>query len=155
RTYRQAKEALVQFRFHEELINIEDTNETEGEDRLKRVVTNKASYLCRKVIIACGLLHYPRRLPALDVLGSSKVYYKNPSISDYHDERVAVVGGGDSALDAALMVLSRNGKVDLIVREAVPIGKPDTLGRIRAAGGIIHTSAEVRSAALNEERLRL
>jgi len=146
---------LVQFRFREELINIEDTNETEGEDRLKRVVTNKASYLCRKVIIACGLLHYPRRLPALDVLGSSNVYYKNPSISDYHGERVAVIGGGDSALDAALMVLNRNGKVDLIVREAVPIGKPDTLARVRAAGGIIHTSAEVRGAVLNGERLRL
>src|SRR5262249_46112840 len=140
RTYRQAKDALVQFRFNEELIDIDETEETEGEDRLKRVVTNKASYLCRKVIIACGLLHYPRRLPALDVLQSSKVHYKNPSISDYQRERVAIVGGGDSALDAALMVLGRNGRVDLIVREAIPIGKPDTLVRIRAAGGVVHTS---------------
>src|SRR5262249_62413239 len=123
RTYRQAKDALVQFRFSEELIDIEDTDETDGEDRLKRVVTNKASYLCRKVILACGLLHYPRRLPSLDVLQSPKVYYKNPSVSDYLGERVAVVGGGDSALDAALMVLGRNGRVDLIVREADPIGK--------------------------------
>src|SRR5215510_7516312 len=93
RTYRQAKDALVQFRFREELIDIEDTDETEGEDRLKRVVTNKASYLCRKVIIACGLLHYPRRLPSLDLLQSPQIYYKNPIISDYYGERVAVIGG--------------------------------------------------------------
>jgi|GEM_PF-223247 len=155
RTYRQAKDALVQCRFREELIDIEDTDETEGEDRLKRVVTNKASYLCRKVIIACGLLHYPRRLPSLDVLQSPQVYYKNPIISDYQGERVAVVGGGDSGLDAALMVLGRHGRVDLIVREPVPIGKQDTLARIRAAGGVVHTSTEIRSAASNGERIRL
>jgi ferredoxin/flavodoxin---NADP+ reductase len=155
RTYRQAKDALVQFRFREELIDIEDTDETEGEDRLKRVVTNKASYLCRTVILACGLLHYPRRLAVLDVLQSPKVYYKNPSIGDYHRERVVVVGGGDSGLDAALMVLARNGRVDLVVRENVPIGKADTLARIRAAGGVVHTSVEVRSAASNGERIRL
>jgi thioredoxin reductase (NADPH) len=155
RTYRQAKDALVQFRFSEELIDIEDTDEMEGEDRLKRVVTNKDSYLCRKVIIACGLLHYPRRLASLDVLQSPKVYYKNPSIGDYQRERIAVVGGGDSALDAALMVLGRNGSVDLIVREAVPIGKPDTLARIRAAGGMVHTSVEVRAAVLNGDQIQI
>ena len=58
---------------------------------------------------------------------------------------MAVVGGGDSALDAALMVLGRHGLVDLIVREAVPIGKPDSLARIRDAGGVIRTSTEVRA----------
>src|SRR5262249_40321426 len=54
RTYRQAVDALVQFRFNEELAAIEDTDQVETEDRLKRVVTTKGSYLCRKVIIACG-----------------------------------------------------------------------------------------------------
>jgi thioredoxin reductase len=53
----------VQFCFSEELVTIEDTDQVETEDRLKRVVTTKGSYLCRKVIVACGLLHYPRRLP--------------------------------------------------------------------------------------------
>ena len=49
RTYRQAVNALVQFRFNEELVAIDDTDEVEAEDRLKRVVTSKTSYLCRKV----------------------------------------------------------------------------------------------------------
>jgi thioredoxin reductase (NADPH) len=155
RTYQQAVSALVQFRFNEELVAIEDTDETEDGDRLKRVVTNKSSFLCRKVIIACGLLHYPRRLPVLDVLNSENVHYKLPKISDYEDRRVAVIGGGDSALDAALMVLGRGGRVDLIVREEVPIGKPDTLARIRAAGGVLHASAEIQSAAFAGERIRL
>jgi len=155
RTYQQAVSALVQFRFSEELVTIEDTDEVEDEDRLKRVVTNKANYLCRKVIIACGLLHYPRRLPVLDDLKSENVHYKLPRISDYEGKRIAVVGGGDSALDAALMVLGRRGQVDLIAREDVPIGKPDTLARIRATGGVLHASSEIRSAAFAGERIRL
>src|SRR5262245_29885307 len=115
RTYRQAVDALVQFRFNEELVTIDDTNEQIGEDALKRVVTSKSSYLCRKFIIACGLLHFPRRLPVLDAMNSDKVHYKIPRFTDYEGQRVAVVGGGDSALDAALMVLGRSGHVDLIV----------------------------------------
>src|SRR5436190_8916923 len=151
RTYRQATAALVQFRFDEELVSIDDTDQVEAEDRLKRIVTTKASYLCRKAIIACGLLHYPRRLAVLDELQSKNVHYKVPKIGDYEGSRVAVVGGGDSALDAALMVLGRHGVVDVIVREAVPIGKPDTAARIRDAGGTIRISAEVASAAFEGE----
>src|SRR6185503_2446484 len=48
RTYRQAVDALVQFRFNEELRAIDDTDQIENDDKLKRVVTTKGSYLCRK-----------------------------------------------------------------------------------------------------------
>src|SRR5262249_56951167 len=53
RTYRQAIDALVQFRFNEELIGIEDTREVHENEPLKRVITSVSAYLCRKVIIAC------------------------------------------------------------------------------------------------------
>ena len=95
RVYRQAVEALVQFRFGEELTDIEDTEDVEKQDRLKRVITDGGTYLCRKVILALGLLHFPRRLPVLDGLESKKVFYKMPKIGDYEGQRVAVVGGGD------------------------------------------------------------
>lgn len=155
RTYRQAVNAFVQFRFNEELVAIEDTEETEADDRLKRVVTNRSSYLARKVIVACGLLHYPRRLAVLDRLNSANVYYKVPKIGDYEGKRVAVVGGGDSALDAALIVLARGGRVDLIVREAVPAGKPDTLARVGDGGAVIQTSSEISGAEFSGDGIRL
>ena len=155
RTYRQAINALVQFRFGEELITIDDTDEVEADERLKRVVTNKSRYLCRKVIVACGLLHFPRRLAVLDRLNSKNVHYKIPKIGDYEGHRVAVVGGGDSALDAALMALGRHAVVDVIVREAEPIGKADTAARIRDAGGTIRTAEEVQSAAFEGELIRI
>ena len=115
------------FRFNEELVDIEDTDQTEKEEFLKCVVTNRDRYLCRKVIISCGLLHFPRRLPVLAHLDSLNVHYKMPRISDYEGKNVAVVGGGDSALDAAVMALERRGHVDLIVRESVPRRKNPTL----------------------------
>lgn len=119
------------------------------------MVTSKATYLCRKVIVACGLLHFPRKLPVLDALNSRNVHYKIPKIGDYEGHRVAVVGGGDSALDAALMALGRHASVDVIVREDVPIGKPDTAARIQDAGGTIRTRTEVTSAAFAGELIRL
>ena len=145
RVYRQAQNALVQFRFNEELVTIEDTDQAEKDDQLKRVVTTEGSYLCRKVILACGLLHYPRRLAALDALETKKVYYKIPKIGDYEGGRVMVVGGGNSALDAAVMVLQRGGEVDLIIRRE-PRGNASTIHRIEELGGRVHTKAEVASA---------
>lgn len=146
RVYRQAVDALVQFRFLEELVNIEETDQVEKEDSLKRVMTNRDRYLCRKVVIACGLLHFPRKLPILDRLESKKVHYKIPKIGDYEGQSVVIVGGGDSALDAAIMVLERHGHVDLIVREEQPVGKADSLARIKQSGGIVHTSCEIAGA---------
>ncbi len=154
RTFRQAQNARVQFRFAEELTDIEETDQTEKDDRLKRVLTAKDSYLCRKVILACGLLHYPRKLPVLDELNSKKVHYKIPKIGDYDEQNVAVVGGGDSALDAAVMVLERNGHADLLVRRE-PSGKTLTLERIRQCGGTIHTATEITAAEFSGDQIRL
>lgn len=153
RTYRQALDALVQFRFNEELVTIEDTTQSEKDDPLKRVVTSRGSYLCRKVILACGLLHYPRKLPVLDQLESKKVHYKFPKIGDYEGGTVMVVGGGDSGLDAAVMVLQRGGQVDLIVREATPAGKADTLARIKELDGRVHVGVEVSSAQFQGDQI--
>jgi thioredoxin reductase (NADPH) len=70
RVFQQAVRALVQFGFLEELVSIEDTTQVKR-NPLKRVVTTKGSYLARKVILACGLLHYPRRLPVPQLFQSA------------------------------------------------------------------------------------
>jgi thioredoxin reductase len=146
RTYRQAVDALVQFRFSDELVTIDDTDQLEKEDYLKRVVTKNGEYLCRKVLIACGLLHYPRALPVVDALGSKNVFYKVPKIGDYEGRQVVVVGGGDSALDAAVMAQERHGKVDVVVREQVPVAKSDSVARFEQGGGTVHCQTEILRA---------
>jgi thioredoxin reductase (NADPH) len=155
RMYRQARNARVQFRFNEELVSIGDTDEVEREDSLKVVVTSKGEYRCRKVILAFGLLHYPRRLAALDKLGSRNVHYKIPRIGDYEGGEIAVIGGGDSAIDAAAMVLERNGHPHVIVRRDVLRARADMISRVTRAGGVIHTNAEVGEAAFDHDKMAL
>jgi len=154
RVYRQAVDALVQFRFQEELTDIDDTDQVEKEDPLKRVLTTHGEYLCRKVIIACGLLHYPRRLPVLDALESKKVFYKIPKIGDYDGQDVVIVGGGDSAFDAAVMAIGRGASVNVLCR-GEPIAKADTVARVEASGGRIHVPSEIASAAHDGDAIRL
>jgi thioredoxin reductase len=66
---------------------------------------------------------------------------------------VIVVGGGDSALDAAVMALQRGATVQVIVREETPIGKSDTLNYLSDLGGELCTSAEIISATCPEQNL--
>lgn len=155
RVYRQARAARVQFRFDEELVSIEDTDEVEKEDSLKRVVTSGGEYRCRKVILAFGLLHYPRRLPVLDELHSRNVHYRIPRIGDYEGGEIAIVGGGDSAIDAAAMVLERNGRPRVIVRRDVLRARADMVSQVTAGGGLIHTMAEIREAGFDNDRIAL
>lgn len=154
RTFQQAVNARVQFRFGEELVEIEETDQLGKEDQLKRVKTSEREYLCRKVILAMGLLHFPRKLAVLDALGSRKIHYKNPRIRDYEGQHVAVVGGGDSALDAAIMVLDRNGTVDVLVRKTLR-GKAETLARVEQSGGRVHLEAEITAAAFAGDGIEL
>jgi thioredoxin reductase len=154
RVYTQAVNALVQFRFQEELIAIDDTDQVEKDDPLRRVVTTRDEYLCRKVIIACGLLHYPRRLPVLDALESKKVFYKIPKIGDYDAHGVVIVGGGDSAFDAAVMAIERGASVDVLCRRE-PIAKAETIARVESSGGRVHLHCEIAAAAHDGDAIRL
>jgi thioredoxin reductase len=93
-------------------------------------------------------------LAVLDALESRKVHYKIPKIGDYEGDTVAVVGGGDSALDAGLIVLERRGSVDLLVR-GTPNAKAESLQRFKQSGGRIHTSTEIAAAALTADGINL
>ena len=155
RTYRQAVNALVQFRFQEELVTIEDTDQVEKDDPLKRVVTSRGEYLCRKVIIACGLLHYPRRLPVLDALESKKVFYKIPKIGDYEGHarggrgrrRLGVRRGRDGDRTR------RIGRCALSARSRSP--RPTPWPACESSGGRVHVPCEIAAAAHDGDAIRL
>lgn len=101
-----SKEALLDFwtgvinehkpdiRFGSQMVSIE------GKSPHFRVQTTIGEFCARSVILALGRRGTPRKL---DVPGEhlSKVVYRLADPEQYADQRVLVVGGGDSAIEAA------------------------------------------------------
>jgi thioredoxin reductase (NADPH) len=71
------------------------------EDQLFKITTNKNQYQSKNVVLALGRRGTPRKLgvPGED---KSKVFYKLMDAESYQNEHVLVVGGGDSAVEAAI-----------------------------------------------------
>ena len=78
-----------------------------------------------------------------------------PKIRNYQHSKVAVIGGGDSALDAAVMAVERNGLVTQIIREDVPVGKSDTLSRLKEDNVTVFTGCEITEASFANDRFHL
>jgi len=78
------------------------------DDGTLSVVTSKGSVRCRTCILALGRRGTPRRL---NVQGeeSEKVLYQLTDAADYSNQNLIVVGGGDSAIEAALALVAQPG----------------------------------------------
>lgn len=80
------------------------------------VTTTKAEYGTRRVLLAIGRRGTPRKLK-VDGENSGKVYYRLLDAAQYKGQRIAVVGGGDSAVEAAAALAMQPGnEVTLIHR---------------------------------------
>lgn len=104
------------------------------------VETDKARYHTRRVLLAMGRGGTPRRLgiPGEEL---AKVVYRLSDPGQYAGHRVAVVGGGDSALEAAIALAEVPGThVTLIHRSAgfarARATNRDTAEQLAAAGAI-------------------
>jgi thioredoxin reductase/Pyruvate/2-oxoacid:ferredoxin oxidoreductase delta subunit len=83
-----------------------------------RITTARGSYLSRTVVLALGRRGTPRKL---EVPGEElpKVMYSLIDAEAYRDARILVVGGGDSAVEAALgLSVQRGNQVTLSYRKA-------------------------------------
>lgn len=144
--YRSAVDAGAVFRFGEILIDVQDSETDEGGEPLARVLTSKRVYYARRVILALGLRHYPRRLPILDRLESRRVSYGVPWVGDFDGAKVVVVGRDALAVDAALIVAARNGAVDLVMLDERRTHHRPLLDRLEAEGGTLHLGCELTGA---------
>ncbi len=92
-----------------------------GRDGIFTLTTPKGTYRARRVILATGQRGNPRKL---GVPGEEreKVYHKLYAPRLYREERILVVGGGNSAVEAAI-TLSEQNRVTLSYRK-------DAFGRI-------------------------
>ena len=88
-----------------------------GDDSVFTVVTSKGQYRSQAVVLALGRSGTPRKL---GVKGEDlpKVMYRLIEADHYINKRILVVGGGDSAVEAAMGLAEQTGnKVTLCYRQ--------------------------------------
>lgn len=87
------------------------------------------------VVIAAGVGSFqPRRLAleGVEQFEGSQVHYRVKSAADFHDRRLVIFGGGDSALDWTLDLAPKAASIALVHRRSEFRGAPATAARVRA-----------------------
>lgn len=103
----------LQLHFRERMENVEKQGDTFV------VTTNRGRYTARSVLLAIGRQGTPRKL-GVPGEEQAKVVYRLVDAEQYRGQAVLVVGGGDSALEAAIALSEEPGtKVTLSYRSAV------------------------------------
>lgn len=79
------------------------------------IITDKSEYCASKVIIAVGFYDHPNlmNIPG-EELTKVKHYYHEPHPYSY--EKIAIIGGGNSAVDVALETFRRGAQVSMIIK---------------------------------------
>lgn len=97
------------------------------------VKTNKDNYTSSSVLLSIGRRGSPRKL-GVPGEEKEKVYYRLLEPELIHNQDILVIGGGDSAIEAALLLLEEKNNVTLSYRgEGFARLKPKNLDKINAA----------------------
>ena len=124
----------------------------EGQAGAFRVVTSRGSYDAGQVLLAIGRRGTPRKL-GVEGEELPKVVYRLVDPAQYRGQRVLVVGGGDSAVEAALACASEQGaEVTLAYRgeafNRIKAANRERLEAARAEGSLdVLTSTDVARIA--------
>lgn len=126
--YNQAKELGMEYK-QEEVLEIDSSN--------KSIRTNKESYTYKALIIAMGLEKRKLGLEnEQDLIGNGVSYCATCDGAFFKHKNVAVVGGGNTALEDALFLSEYVNKVYLIHRRDTFRGDENTLSKIKTKENI-------------------
>lgn len=122
-----------------------------------KVTTTRGEYTAGTVLLAIGRRGTPRKL---GVPGEElpKVVYRLIDPQQYKCHKVIVVGGGDSALEAAASIAEEGGEVILSYRgEAFQRAKPRNRDRVQKAqeGGRLQVMLNSQIKAITTDKARL
>ena len=137
----------------------EQVKSTAKEGEYFRVLTSKAEYKARKIIISTGFYDIPCTLNVPgEELPKVKHYYGDPHF--YAMQKVVVVGASNSSVDAALETYRKGAEVTMVVR-APEIGervkywvRPDIINRIKEGSIKAFFSSELRAVRESEVELQ-
>jgi thioredoxin reductase (NADPH) len=108
------RDTHVQVNFQERVDAIVPVHADKKGAQRFQVTTTSGTYTTNAVLLAIGRRGTPRKL---DVPGEdmSKVVYRLADSTQYRDQHVAVVGGGDSAIEAAVTIAEEPGTTVTLV----------------------------------------
>jgi len=137
-----ARQREIRLHLYEEVQTVEKRKEG------FQVKTNKAEYAAAHVILATGFYDIPKlmNIPGED-LPKVKHYYSEPY--PYAAQKVVVIGGSNSAVDAALETYRKGAEVTMIVRHQTISDsvkywvRPDIDNRIAEGSIAAHFGAEL------------
>lgn len=108
----------------------EKVSEIVKQDNMFIVKTNNEHYTSRGIILAIGRRGSPRKL-GIPGENKEKVFYRLLEPELIHDKNILVVGGGDSAVESAMLLADERNKIILSYRsESFSRLKPKNLERI-------------------------
>ena len=138
----------LNIRTYEKVLTITDHNQG------YQITTTKNNYSARSVIIATGYYDNPNMLHiAGEDLDKVSHYYDDPY--RYVDQKVAVIGAGNSAIDAALEIYRIGGHVQMVIKESEIKStvkawiKPDIENRIKEGSIAAFFNSSVQSIDKN------
>ena len=104
------------------------------EDDLWEVVTDSEKVFHTKVVVvaAGGGSFQPKKPPIdnIDDYEGKSVFYSIKNIENFNDKEIAIVGGGDSALDWVLALHEKSKNLTLIHRREDFRAAPDTVNKV-------------------------
>lgn len=112
------------------------------EGALFRVSTSKGEYLARHVVLAIGRRGTPRKL-GVPGEGLSKVSYRLLDPEQHKGQHLLVVGGGDSAIEAAIALSAQPGNTVTLSYRGESFGRIKPMNRTRLDEALSKKSLKV------------
>jgi ferredoxin/flavodoxin---NADP+ reductase len=151
---KQTAQFSVPIRLSEKVVDITPT-ENQG---VYQVTTTKSSYLTKAVIIATGNGSFapkPLKTDEPSKFDDTKLGYSVTDKQQYAGKTVAVAGGGDSAIDLALMLSEVAASVSLIHRRDAFRAHESSVDKLHASDVHVVTPVTIRSISDYQEGLRI
>ena len=151
---KQTAQFGVPIRLSEKVVAITPTTD----QGVYQVTTTKSSYLTKSVIIATGNGSFapkPLKTDEPSDFDFSKLGYSVTDKQQFAGKNVAVAGGGDSAIDLALMLSEVAASVSLIHRRDAFRAHESSVDKLHASDVHVLTPVTIRNISDHQEGLRI